>query len=247
MTGTQRPARLTSDEVAAVLRRASEIDAERGRPDEGGRIDARAVEEAAGEVGLSPVAVRQAIAELRAGALPEPSAHRGARLAASRVVTEQRLVARPVDEAHATIERFLRTQMLDLRRRSGDRAVYRPRSDLVASLRRGLDFAGTIKLDGIRTVSVVVTPADDRLTLVRIDAELTSGRAGIVGGASAAGATVALLTGGAGAALGEPALVAAAVPAGAGVGAGGLWIAGTRWQRRRRDVADVLAHLLHGL
>ncbi|HEX6238054.1 MAG TPA: hypothetical protein VFZ68_12720 [Acidimicrobiales bacterium] len=246
MTGTQRPARLTNDEVAAVLRRASEIDTGRGRPDEDGRIDARAVEEAAGEVGLSPVAVRQAIAELRAGVLPEPQP-RGARLAASRVVTEQRLVERPVDEVHATIERFLRTQMLDLRRRSADRAVYRPRSDLVASLRRGLDFAGTIKLDGIRTVSVVVTPADDRLTLVRIDAELTSGRAGIVGGASAAGATVALLTGGAGAALGEPALVAAAVPAGAGVGAGGLWIAGARWQRRRQDVADVLAHLLHGL
>jgi hypothetical protein len=140
----------------------------------------------------------------------------------------------------------MRTQMFELRRRSGDRSIYRQRSDMVASLRRRLDFAGAIKIDGLRTIDVVVTPADDR-TLVRVEAELAASRANVVAGGAAAGTAVTFTTGLLGAVLAEPALVVAALPAGAIVGGGGIRVADGRWRKRRDDVAEVLAALLDRL
>jgi hypothetical protein len=243
----RRPARLSGDEVARVLRRAAELDALDPDPDgDPTRYDPAAVEEAAREVGLSPAAVRQAVAELRVGALPAEAEGRRPAVAGSRVVSHQRLVDRSVDTVTATVDRFLRTQMFELRRRSGDRSLFRPRSDLVASLRRGLDFGGAIKLDGLRTVSVVTTPADDR-TLVRVEAELTASRANAVAGGAAAGTAVAVGTGLVGALLAEPGLVIAALPAGAVVGGGGIRVAESRWRRRRDDVSEVLGSLLDRL
>jgi hypothetical protein len=247
---TRRRVTLTRDEVAQVLHRASQIEAAADAPATGDHFDAEAVEQAAVEVGLSPAAVRQAVAELRVGALPAGDVPAGrldrSRVATSRFVAQQRLVERRPEAVHAAVDRFLRSQMLELRRRSGDRSLYRPRRDLVASLRRGLDFAGAIKLDGIRTVSLLATPADER-TLVRVEAELASSRANVVAGAAGTGAGVALLMGVGGALAAEPGLVIAAVPAGAAVGAGGLRIAGGRWRQRRNDVDEVLAALLDRL
>jgi hypothetical protein len=89
--------RLTSDEVAAVLRRAAALDAAAGLGPgddhdayDDGRYDADAVEAAAGEVGVSATAVRQAVAELRVGALAPVDAEpvrRGRRLARRNVGT----------------------------------------------------------------------------------------------------------------------------------------------------------------
>jgi hypothetical protein len=202
-------------------------------------------------VGLSPAAVRQAVAELRVGLLPAAPADerrprsRG-RVLASRRVTDQRLVDRPPGLALATIDRFMRTQMFELRRRSGDRSIYRHRADLVAGLRRRLDFAGVIKLEGLELVDVVVTPADER-TLVRVEAELATSHGNVMAGGAAAGTAVTVLTGLVGAVAGEAGLVVAALPAGALVGAGTMRVAGARWQRRRDDVAEVVAHLLDRL
>jgi hypothetical protein len=247
VTGTGRSRRLSGDEVALVLRRAAQIDAA-DEVDGSAGYEPAAIEEAARDVGLSPAAVRQAVAELRAGALPDEATDRGrARaVAGSRVVAEQRLVTTHPDRVHATVDRFMRTQMLELRRRSGDRALYRQRSDMVASLRRGLDFGGAIKLEGLRTIDVVVTPADER-TLVRIEAELASSRANAVAGGAAAGTAVAVTTGLAGALLAEPVLVVGALPLGVAVGGGGVRMAGARWRQRRDDVAEVLASLLDRL
>src|SRR5690606_21257958 len=100
----------------------------------------------------------------------------------------------------------------------------------VASLRRNLDFAGAIKLDGLRTVDVLVTPADDERTLVRIEAELATSRANAVAGGAAVGSAVAVATGLLGAVLAEPALVIGALPAGGVVGGGGIRVAAGRWQ-----------------
>jgi hypothetical protein len=246
VTDIGRSRRLTGDEVALVLRRAAEIEA---ADDRAGAIDGyepAAVEEAAREVGLSPAAVRQAVAELRVGALPTEPEQGRTRAISSRVVASQRLVATSPDAVHAAVDRFLRTQMFELRRRAGDRSLYRQRSDLVASLRRGLDFAGAIKLEGLRTIDIVVTPADER-TLVRIEAELASSRANAVAGGAAAGTAVTVTTGLAGALFAEPALVIASLPAGVVVGGSGMRVAGARWRKRRDDVAEVLASLLDRL
>jgi hypothetical protein len=248
---TRRRVTLTRDEVARVLHRASEIEAAADGPGGADGYDAEAIERAAVEVGLSAAAVRQAVAELRVGVLPDDGAAPAkranrSRAATSRFVTQQRLVERRPEAVHAAVDRFLRSQMLELRRRSADRSLYRPRRDLVASLRRGLDFAGAIKLDGIRTVSLLVTPADER-TLVCVEAELTSSRGNVMAGAAGVGAAVAVLMGLGGALAAEPGLVIASVPTGAAVGAGGLRVAGGRWRQRRADVDEVLAALLDRL
>jgi hypothetical protein len=253
VTDTGRPARLTSDEVALVLRRAAELDTA-DEPAGGEGYDPAAIEDAAREVGLSPTAVRQAVAELRVGALvPTTAPGPGRRVArrplgaSSRLVTHQRLVASPPDAVHAAVDRFMRTQMFELRRRGGDRAVYRQRSDMVSHLRRRLDFAGAIKLDGLRSVDVVATPADDDRTLVRLEADLVSSRANALAGGAAVGSAVTITTGLAGALFQEAGLVIASLPMGVMVGTGSMRVAGGRWRRRRDDVAEVLASLLDRL
>src|SRR5690606_10059769 len=104
---TGRSPRLTPDEVALVLRRAAEIEAASdGTVDDEG-LDAAAVEEAAREAGLSPLAVRQAVAELQVGALPVAPATRNGGLTASRFVSEQRLVDSAPEIVHAKVDRFM--------------------------------------------------------------------------------------------------------------------------------------------
>jgi hypothetical protein len=262
VSDTRRPPRLSGDEVAIVLRRAVELEALTDDVDGGGPegYDPAALEEAAREVGLSPATVRQAVAELRAGVLPVPApqdrkgvARRRTTpggmptpVAGSRMVAQQRLVEPTPAEVDAVLDRFMRTQMFELRRRAGDRAVYRPRRDLVANLRRRLDFAGAIRLDHLATVTTVVVPAEER-TLVRVEAELVASRANAVAGGAAAGSAVAVLMGFIGAVFTEWGLVMAALPAGAIVGGGGIRVAEARWRRRRDDVAEALGGLLDRL
>ena len=80
-------------------------------------------------MGLSPAAVRQAVAELRVGVLPATTTGAGRRprgrprALTARRVTDQRLVDREPAAALAAIDRFMRTQMFELRRRSGDRSA----------------------------------------------------------------------------------------------------------------------------
>jgi hypothetical protein len=250
----RRSGRLTGDEVALVLHRAAELEAAEGDADPAA-YDPVAVEEAAAEVGLSPAAVRRAVAELRVGALvAEGDADHGraartgrtSRAVASRRVCDQRLVDVTPEAALARVDRFLRTQMFEARRQAGDRSLYRHRNDLVAGLRRKLDFAGAIRLEGLTLVDVVVTPVEGG-TLIRIDAQLAASRANVLAGSAAVGAGTAVVTGLIGAIIVEPALVIASLPAGLMVGGGSARVATARWQRRRDDVAEVLGGLLDSL
>lgn len=242
--------RLTSDEVALVLRRAAEIEAAAGEPVSADRYEPAAVEAAAGEVGLSPAAVRRAVAELRVGSLQaEPTRsprHRGRRSRSPDVLADQRAVAASSGKVLGALDRLLRAQLFEPGRRTAERAVFRPRDDLAAKLRRKLDFANTIKLEGISCVTVVVTPADEG-TLVRVEAELATSRASVVAGSAGAGAGVTLVTGLGGALLAEPALVVGAVPAGAAIAAGGIRVRGQRWEQQRAQLAEALAALLDRL
>jgi hypothetical protein len=153
------PDRLSSAEVAIVLRRAAELDqrAETQGMLEG--FDPAAVEEAAREVGLSATAVRQALAELRAGTLDE----RGGSVTSwpsPQVIIETRVVAGAPEDVHRAVAKFLRKQTFQLRRHHGQRALYRPRRDLVAKLRRTVDVGGALRLHGVHAVIVDVCPVD---------------------------------------------------------------------------------------
>jgi hypothetical protein len=260
MSGGRRDVRLTTEQVATVLRRAAEIEAEveraegRNGPDEA--LDAAAVEAAAEEVGLSPAAVRQAVAELQVGTLIPPAGTRAGvtraqgalpslrrTTAPSHVVSEQRIVAAAPATALAILDGQLSRQMFAARRRSPDSAVFRPRDDLLAKVRRALDVVGHLRLDGVAGITIAATPCADG-TLVRVEAEMLATRSSIVGGSAATGAATTLVTGVGGALLHEPMFVLAAFPAGAAVAAGGIRVRGRRWDEQRRDVNDALTLLL---
>jgi hypothetical protein len=249
------PDRLDSDEVALVLRRAADLEAQAaGRTTAHGGFDAAAVEEAALEVGLSPAAVRQAMAELHTGDL---TTDRRGRAAVARtspsVVQVARLVPCAAAVVHASSEQYLRRQTFEVRRRQEQVVLYRQRRDLTASLRRGLDFNGAIQLEGVSALTLTVTPiaavadGEPGRCMVRIVAELR-GRAAMnalanVSGLTAAGlaAIPGVVVGGAGGALG------AAVVTGAGVTVGGLAIGHSWWRHRRQQVTEVLDGFLDSL
>ncbi|MCA1693173.1 MAG: hypothetical protein LC733_13640 [Actinobacteria bacterium] len=62
---------LNQEQIALVLRRAAELDRETACPP-GTGLDEISLEHAAVEAGISPLSVRRALAELRAGVLDRP-------------------------------------------------------------------------------------------------------------------------------------------------------------------------------
>jgi hypothetical protein len=263
------PDRLNSDEVALVLRRAADLEARtEGRAADDG-FDAAAVEEAALEVGLSPAAVRQALAELHTGALATDRRRRPGRTHPS-IVQVARLVPCPPEAIHGSADRYFQKQTLELRRRQDQTTFYRQRRDMAASLRRGLDFNGAIRLEGVSTLTMTTTPVggiaragpagsaspataaegdrrgtgDGGRCMVRFEAELR-GRTVMTTVANGIGLTMAVMTGMAGLFFTTPATAAAlGLSVGAAVALGGLAIGRSWWRRRRAEVAEVLGGLL---
>jgi hypothetical protein len=219
--------RLSQDEIALVLRRAAELDVEPvGGPEP---LTVEAVEAAAAEVGLPAVAVRQAVAELRAGLLTDeasaaPSPH---------AVVEAAVV--PLDPAVAAdvVGRWLGAQTFHRYRGRDGVEVWRIREDWVANVQRRFDWAASMRLKDVREV-VVRTVAVEGGTLVRLEATLegsTTSAPGVGAGAGGVlGSGAGILVGAA--VAGGPAVlvVGAAV---AGIGAVGGWRVGTGVKRSR--------------
>jgi hypothetical protein len=216
--------RLTDVEVAKVLRRAAELDASPAVPVDDG-LPVAAVEAAAAEVGLSPAAVRQAVAELRSGVLDAPQEEPGP----SHIVCA-RVVAGDVETSLAAVGRYLERQAFVRARDRGVEQVWRPREDIAAKVQRRFDFAAAIRLGAVDEVVVRTTPVEGG-TLLRLVARLerqvarAPRLAGTAGGVVVGGGVGAL-----GIALGDPTVALAGLPAGA---LGGT--AGWRLGRRARD------------
>jgi hypothetical protein len=250
---------LNSDEVAAILRRAAELedelDAARGlAPD---RIDMAAVEQAAGEVGISAEAVRQAYAELQVGGIPpepadrnRPSARPTEVMGPARVA-EQRVIGLPLDVVRDRIGRLLRQQTFELRRSTATSSLWRRREDFSASMKRGFDFSKRIKLTDARAVRVNLTEVTDRdgrpATLVRAEADI-----GQIRTASTV-ASVAVPTGlmagvaGIGTIAGEPVALVVAAAGWLPAAAGGLGIGRVLYRKQYVKVGEVLGMYLDGL
>lgn len=228
--------RLSQDEVAAVLRRAAQLDGEATTSmDE--LLPVAAVEAAAAEVGLAPAAVRQAVAELRAGVLAgpiEPSSDR-------HVVVEAAVVPLDVAAASDAVARWLSAQTFHRHRGRNGVEVWRVREDWVAGLQRHLDWSASVRLKSVREVVVRIVEVDGG-ALVRMEATLafaprrapTIGTAaGVAGGLVTAGGTISVLDGAFASGLG-----ALAIGAGS---AGGWWVGRSVRKVSRHRVADELA------
>lgn len=238
--------RLDPDTAGAIIRRATELDTARLDGAEPG-LDRYALEAAAGEVGLSPAAVRRALAEHDAGVLGAPDAGRSI-LGPARA-RSIRTVDLPVALAGQHVDRWLKAQLLEVHRRAPDHVEWRRRDDLGAKLRRKVDPAKKVRLSGVDGVFASVVDDGDGRTIVRLEADLRHTRDGLRTGVVGAPAAAGTVLGGVGVAFfaGEPALVAAGIPLGIALGGTGLLVARRTLAQELDDAQRVLDLFLDDL
>jgi hypothetical protein len=139
--------KLTRKQVDFVLRRAAELDTQvtpaSGRASEGDEsLTVGELVRLGEEAGLEPAAMEQALTEMRRGVTVEPE-EAGAlarTLGASRMVVS-RVIGAPLDVARRAVERFLREQLMTVRRHHGDRVEWERAQGIWPGLVRSLDFS----------------------------------------------------------------------------------------------------------
>lgn len=222
MTDHREQHPLDPDTAGAIIRRATEIDLERSADEPG--VQRHALEAAAGEVGISPASVRQALAEHDAGALGQPDSGRSILgPARARAV---RTVDLPLAVAQQQVSAWLKAQLLEVHRRSGDELEWRRRDDLTAKLRRKVDPTKRIRLGSVDAVIASVVDDGNGRSIVRLEADLTYTRNGLRTGVVGVPALAGPVLGGAAAmVLGDPLILLAGIPAGAALGTAGVYVA----------------------
>lgn len=238
----QQRDRLSDDEAAVVFRRAAELDVHTGQSEP---FDLETIEEIGGLAGLSPDAIRQAVAELRSGGLPDEAAGRRHRLRA--FVVAGRTVPGSPSVLVPRIEAYLGRQCLK-QVRFGQHSVWVPKPGLLADLQRGLDLTGRLRFKDVGRLSVSVVQADGTAqSHVRMVADLKSyyrtlaATAVAVPLAGGVAGSVALALGG------VELLDLLPLGAGAGVAAGGWSAVRGAVLRRRAAIRETVAGFLDQL
>jgi hypothetical protein len=168
--------KLTRQQVDFVLRRAAEIDTRPGGAHDRGNEDGLSVSEVlrlGEEAGLRDGALTQALTELRRGVSiePEESGVVAHALGASRIVVS-RLVPAPVETVRRAVDRFLREQLMTVRRHHGTRIEWERAQGIWPGLVRSLDFSKRYAFSLVSRVETVVAPEDDQETAVTFNIDL---------------------------------------------------------------------------
>jgi len=223
--------KLTRREVDFVLRRAAELDTQAASsPGEQAANEALTVTELVRlgeEAGLPREVVEQALTEMRRGAPIEPE-EGGAltrALGGSRVVVS-RVVSAPIETARRAIDRFLREQLMTVRRHHGDRVEWERAQGLWPGLVRSLDFSKRYAFALVTRVETILSPdgPDGRQTAITFNIDLSEMRRERFGQMGMRAAMAFLLFGVGGALMvpGSPVYDLVAL-AGGGVAAGGIF------------------------
>ncbi|MEX2660155.1 MAG: hypothetical protein WD232_10695 [Acidimicrobiales bacterium] len=237
---------LPEDAVATVFARAAELDLERAPDGPQVQLDEEALVEIGAAVGLSPEAVRRAIAEHRAGAL-EPSPISPATWVGPRLAVAERHIDGDADDLRRSAERRLERQWFRKVRDQGERSVWCARTDLPARVGRTFDFRHRLVLHGVSGIVVTAVDCPGDGVAVRLEADPAERRnglgwavAGATTGGATAGAVLAFLSG-----IGAELLLAVGA-AGLG-GGGGVVVArrsyGSQVQRLTDDLEGILDRL----
>jgi hypothetical protein len=242
---------VTTEEAAWVFRRAAELDAAvPGGPE--ALLDGRTVEAAGTEAGLSVPSLRQALDELRGGALvpAEPVLEE---LPARQSIVRTRAVPGPPAAVMAELEALARRNVLSERRRRGATTVWDRRPGVGAALRRSVPGRRARPLAVVGRLSATLGPVPGAPDLVRVElrADLVPARR-LLRWRTKAGVATGVVTG-AGMAAGAVVL-SPFVPADLVLlvaGASGAGWAGTHGVRAARDaraaLGDALAYALDRL
>jgi hypothetical protein len=174
--------KLTRREVDFVLRRAAEIDTETSTATERASSESLSVGELVRlgeEAGLGREAMAQALTDLRRGAPIEPE-EQGAltrTLGASRVVVS-RVVGAPIETVRRAVDRFLREQLMTVRRHHGDRIEWERAQGIWPGLVRSLDFSRRYAFALVNRVETVLSEegTDGSETAVTFNIDLSEMR-----------------------------------------------------------------------
>ncbi|MFN2506144.1 MAG: hypothetical protein ABR540_18330 [Acidimicrobiales bacterium] len=241
---------LNQEQIALVLRRAAELDRETACPP-GTGLDEISLEHAAVEAGISPLSVRRALAELRAGVLDRPEGRRRQWLGAA-TLTICRVVPGPASAVEEQLHQFLRRELFEVKRDFGDRTSWTQRKGLDARVRRSVDrgIARRLILREVQNVdlSVVEEPrSGGQRILVRLDVDVRAAQKaqGAVS-ATAAGTGLAVTLLGVAALGPDPGLIFTTA-AGAGFAGVGHRVGATVYRHRTEDVESAVDGVLDRL
>jgi hypothetical protein len=225
---------LSRRQVQLILRRTAEL--ERQSTDESSElISAGELERVAEELGMSTQALRQALAESRAGLLvPETERSLADRVFGSAVVDARRFVPGDLGTVRAAVERFLREQGFAVARHHADVVIWVRARTFLTTLRR-VFAPGPYRLpdEAAIEVRVLEVPGGPHPVLVHLRADASRVR-----GKAVAGVTAATVIGAAGAVAGAALLTMpvelAAFAASGAVALGGA-LGGRRSYRTTRE------------
>jgi hypothetical protein len=174
--------KLTRKQVDFVLRRAAEIDTQPTLANERTSDETLSVGELVRlteEAGLRREAVAQALVEMRRG-VPLELEEQGAltrTLGAGQVIVS-RVVGAPIDTVRRAVDRFLREQLMTVRRHHGDRVEWERAQGIWPGLVRSLDFSRRYAFSLVTRVETILTREgpDDAETAVTFNIDLSEMR-----------------------------------------------------------------------
>jgi hypothetical protein len=240
--------RLSKDDLALVVKRATELHVAEGQPAEATLDEATAME-VLREAGLSEVAAEQALSEWRGGRLshglelPSPAPRSALEPTAA---VARRLPIAP-ERISDVFDSALRKQFFTRGRRSGLGGDWIPRQGLWADLRRGLDLNGSLLLKDVSRLHLEVLPDSTEHCRVTVTADISSYRNLLLSGLVAAPAVVAVGLGIGGLAEGSLELGLIGTPLAALVAGGGYRGSIHLLETRREQTREKLDTLLDRL
>jgi len=153
--------KLTRKEVDFVLRRAAEIDIESPTAVERASEESLTVNELVRlgeEAGLRRPAIDQALTEIRRG-LPVDVEEEGpiSRTLGGNPVVISRVVPAPIEVVRRAVDRFLRDQLMTVRRHHGDRVEWERAQGIWPGLVRSLDFSKRYAFSIVSRVETILS------------------------------------------------------------------------------------------
>jgi hypothetical protein len=179
--------KLSREQVELVLRRAADMEAARdgaggGRDRTEDELSVTELVRLGREAGLRSDAIMRALADLRRGALAEQHAGGLDRLWGPAEIVISRVVPGPPESVQRSIDRFLRKQLMTVRRHHGSRVEWERARGLLPGLARSLDFSKRYAFAPVTRIETVVLPETDESTSVTFRIDLSElRRTGLVG------------------------------------------------------------------
>lgn len=173
--------KLSNRQIEFVLRRAAELETRpEGLPDgdesRANELTVTDLVRLGEEAGLGQEAIMRALGELRRGAMRAEEADALSRaLGPSRLVISREVPGTPYSVQRA-VDRFLREQLMTLRRHHGDRIEWERAQGLWPGLARSLDFAKRYAFGPVNRVETLVVAESDSSTSVTFDIDLSEMR-----------------------------------------------------------------------